>query len=98
MSHQVTMSWTKSTDDTGAAGQGYNVYRGTNPPGNEGATPINAALVVGTSYTDTNVVAGQKYDYVLTFVSNGIESIHSNEAITTVILPAAPTNLVAVAS
>ncbi len=93
MAHSALLTWTKSTDDTGAAGQGYNVYKSTNPPGNEGATPINSALIVGTSYTDTTVAAGQKYGYVMTFVENGVESIHSSEVITTVILPAAPTGL-----
>lgn len=95
MAHAAILTWVKSTDDTGAAGQGYNVYKGSNPPGNEGSVPANVSLLpAGTlSYTDTAVVAGQKYDYYVTFVSNGIESAHSSEVITAVILPAAPTGL-----
>lgn len=94
MAHQVQLSWTASTDTVA----GYNVYRGTNPPGGEGATPINASLVTGLTFTDTNVTAGEKVDYVVTAVSaQGIESIHSNEVIATVPIQP-PTNLVALAS
>lgn len=92
MSHSVSLSWVASTD----AVAGYNVYRGTNPPGNEGATPINSALVTGISFIDTNVTAGQKLDYVVTAVSAaGTESIHSNEVNVTIPV-APPTNLTAV--
>ena len=94
MVHQVSLSWVASTD----AVAGYNVYRGTNPPGNEGATPINSALVTGTTFVDTNVTAGEKLDYVVTAVSaSGVESVHSNEVTATVPLQP-PSNLVAVAS
>lgn len=94
MTHQVQLSWTASTD----AVSGYNIYRGTNPPGNEGATPINPSLVTGTSFIDTAVTAGEKLDYVVTAVSaQGVESVHSNEVIVTVPIQP-PTNLVAVAS
>jgi len=94
MSHSVTLTWIASTDTVA----GYNVYRGTNPPGNEGATPINASLVVGTTYTDLAVTAGEKLDYVVTAVSSqGVESVHSNEsAVTVPIFP--PSGLVAVAA
>lgn len=92
MAHSVTLSWVASTDPVA----GYNVYRGTNPPGNEGATPINSALVAGLTYTDLAVTAGEKADYVVTAVSaQGVESIHSNEVIVTVpLFP--PTGLTAV--
>lgn len=97
MSHSVTLSWTAST----TAGVTYNVYRGTNPPGNEGSTPINAAPVTTTTYVDTNVTAGEKVDYVVTSVLAGVESIHSNEVIATVPVTQAdvnpPTGLTAVA-
>jgi fibronectin type 3 domain-containing protein len=94
MSHQVVLSWTASPD----AVAGYNIYRGTNPPGNEGSSPINPGLVAGTTFTDTNVLAGQKLDYVVTAVSaTGVESIHSNEVVATVPLQP-PSNLVAVVS
>jgi fibronectin type 3 domain-containing protein len=94
MAHQVALSWLASPDPVA----GYNVYRGTNPPGNEGATPINSALVTGLTYTDLAVTAGQKLDYVVTAVSAaGVESIHSNEVTATVpLFP--PSGLTAVAS
>lgn len=88
MSHTVTLTWAES--DTV---QGFNVYRGSGPL-QEGMTPINGATLVPTAtYTDT--VAGPgTYDYFVTAVENGVESAHSNEA-QAVVLPAAPTNLVA---
>lgn len=94
MAHKVDLTWVASVDPVA----GYNVYRGTNPPGNEGATPINTGLVTGVTYTDLNVVAGQKLDYVVTAVSaQGVESVHSNEVTATVpLFP--PTGLLAVAS
>lgn len=92
MAHSVTLSWIASID----AVDGYNIYRGVNPPGNESTTPLNGTtLVTGTSYTDLTVVVGGNYDYIVTSVKSGIESIHSNES-TARILPAPPTNLVAV--
>jgi fibronectin type 3 domain-containing protein len=89
MAHTVSLTWTASAD----AVDGYNVYRGTSP-GAEGAVPINGTLVTGTSYIDANVADGASYDYYVTASANGIESLHSNE-VQAVILPAAPTNLVA---
>jgi fibronectin type 3 domain-containing protein len=94
MVHQASLSWQASPDPVA----GYNIYRGTNPPGNEGAIPINAALIPGLSYIDLAVTAGQKIDYVVTAVSaSGIESVHSNEVTVTVpLFP--PSGLVAVVS
>ncbi len=98
MAHQAVLTWTKSTDDTGAVGQGYNVYRSTTP-GTEAVPAINGTtLIVGTTFTDTSIVAGQKYDYVVTFVESGFESAHSAEVTTTVILPASPSNVSVTAS
>ena len=98
MAHQVTLTWTASTT---VGVSGYNVYRGINPPGNEGATPINAAPVTGTTYVDTAVTAGEKVDYVVTAILDGVESVHSTEVTATVPIVQAdvnpPTNLVAVA-
>ena len=94
MAHSVALAWLASTDPVA----GYNVYRGTNPPGGEGATPINTTIITGLVFTDTNVTAGEKVDYVVTAVSSaGVESIHSNEAVATVpLFP--PSGLVAIAS
>jgi fibronectin type 3 domain-containing protein len=89
MAHSAILSWTASVD----AVAGYNVYRGTNPPGNEGATPINTSLITATTFTDTGVTAGEKVDYVVTAVSSsGVESVHSNE-VSAVIPIAPPTSL-----
>lgn len=97
MAHQVVLTWTASIDATGGAGEGYNVYKGVEPA-SEGATPINSSLIAALTYTDFAVVAGVAYDYFVTFVKGGVESAHSSQVITPVILPAAPTNLVAAVS
>ncbi len=79
--HQAVLNWIASTDNPAS----YNVYRGTNPPGNEGATPINTTPIIGTTYTDLAVTGGEKVDYVVTAVSSaGVESVHSNEVSATV--------------
>lgn len=91
MSHSITLTWNASTD----AVAGYNVYRGL-AAGTESITSLNGTtLVTALTYVDTNVLLGQTYSYVVTAVENGVESLHSNEAITAVSLPSAPTNLVA---
>ena len=97
MAHQVVLTWTASIDATGGAGEGYNVYKGI-VPGTEGATPVNSSLITALTYTDLAVVAGQAYEYFVTFVKAGVESVHSVQVTTPVILPAAPTNLTAVVS
>lgn len=75
-SHLVDLSWTASTSVV----VGYNVYRGT-VSGGPYATKLNSAVVPGTAYTDTAVVAGQTYFYVVTAVdANGVESVYSNQA------------------
>lgn len=94
MSHKAVLTWQASTDVV----DGYNVYRGTNPPGNEASKPLNASPIVELTFVDTTVQVGVAYDYVVTALKNGSESLHSNEFITPVILPEAPTNLVAVIS
>lgn len=90
MSHTATINWTASPD----AVQGYNVYRATTS-GQEAPPALNGTtLITGTSYIDTTVQVGQVYFYVVTAVANGFESIHSNEATSTVILPLPPTDVV----
>lgn len=81
-SHLVDLSWTASTSTVA----GYNIYRGT---GNGGPyTKLNPSLVSGVTYTDTSVVAGQLYYYVVTAVdSSGNESVYSNQASATVPTP-----------
>lgn len=85
MSHSVSLSWTASTDTV----DGYHIYRGTQPTGGESTTPINSALVTTTTYVDSTATVGQ-FDYYVTSVKGGVESIHSNE-VSTVILPQPPT-------
>jgi hypothetical protein len=72
---QVPLAWTASLS-TGVSG--YNVYRATTSGGLY--TKINASLVAGNAYTDTTVVQGTTYHYVVTAVdANGLESVNSNE-------------------
>lgn len=88
--HSATLTWTASTQCgfaldgvTPATCIGYNIYRGT-APGQE--TPLGfpgqpiPTLVTGTTFTDTGVVAGQTYYYVVTTMNSAsITSVFSNE-------------------
>lgn len=75
---KVDLSWGAVTDATS-----YNVKKSAIPGG-----PYTAiANVTGTSYTDTDVVNGTTYYYVVTAVAAGGESANSNEASAT---PQAP--------
>jgi fibronectin type 3 domain-containing protein len=47
---------------------------------------INSSLVASESYADTTVSAGQSYYYVVTSVSNGVESAYSPQV--TAVVPA----------
>ncbi|WP_328455535.1 cellulase family glycosylhydrolase [Streptomyces sp. NBC_00386] len=49
----VSLSWKASADDTGVTG--YDVYRGT----------AKAGEATGTSFTDTGLTAGTRYDYTV---------------------------------
>lgn len=89
-SHSVSLSWTASTDF--AAGDSYNVYRGSVSGGPY--SKLNTAPITTTTFTDTTVVAGSTYFYVATHVSGTAESVDSNEA-KAVVLPRAPSALVA---
>ena len=86
--HTVTLSWTASTD----AVQGYNVYMATNDPGGEKAPALNGATLITADTYVATVPGPGVYEFVVTSVENGAESIHSNEASATV-LPFPPTNL-----
>jgi hypothetical protein len=75
--HAANLSWTASTTPNVT----YNVYRATAPTG-PFTTPLNTAPIVGTTYKDTTVQAGQTYYYVATAVAaNGTESDFSSPAI-----------------
>ena len=92
MAHSVSLSWVKSTD----AVDGYNVYRGTTAAG-ESTTPINAALITGTTYVDTVDAAPGDNFYVVKSSLGGVLSIASDE-VEAVLLPAPATDLAVTAS
>ncbi len=70
--HSVDLAWNASP-----AVVGYNVYRGTTSGGPY--TKLNSSLIVGTTYTDRTVLAGQTYFYVATSVSGDLVSDYSQE-------------------
>lgn len=72
--HSVDLSWVASTSTV----TGYNVYRGGASGGPY--SKVNSSLDSSTIYTDSSVVAGQTYFYVVAAVdSSGTESAYSNE-------------------
>jgi hypothetical protein len=80
--HSATLNWVASTSSNLA---GYNIYRGTTSGGPY--SRVNTALVLGTTYIDNSVHAGQSYYYVATAVDiMGNESEYSNQA--TGVIPA----------
>ena len=94
--HSVTLSFTRSVDDTQATGMGYTTWRmsGACPASvttTTGFTALNSTLFTATSYVDTTVVPGS-YCYVVTFSNTTATSVPSNTA-EAVVLPAAPTNV-----
>ena len=90
MSHSVVLNWTASTDSV----DGYNILRGT-VSGGESATPINSALIVGTTFTDVGPFNNGLGPYFYTaFAVKGTQvSVHSNETPAVFLPPAPPTNL-----
>ena len=91
--HTVSLSWTASLD----AVQGYNVYVAANAPGTEKANPAlnGTTLITGTTYVAT-VPSPGAYEFVVTAVEDGAESVISNE-VTALVLPFPPTALVVTA-
>ena len=76
ISHSVALSWAASTS-SGVIG--YNVYRSATSGGPY--TKLNGSPGALTSYTDSTVLAGQTYYYVVTAVdASSNESAHSNQA------------------
>ena len=74
--HSVSLSWNASTSQNVT---GYNIYRGVKSGGPY--SKINPVLNASTVYTDTTVVDGQTYYYVVTAVnSSNQESGYSNQA------------------
>lgn len=80
--HNVVLTWTASSSPVA----GYNVYRGTQSGGPY--TKLNSSLVSGTTFTDSSVVSGNTYYYVVTAVDSlGQESALSNEAQAVIPIP-----------
>lgn len=88
---KVTLTWQASTD----AVAGYNVYRGTKKGVED--TKLTPSPIPGLSFVDTAPVEGQDFYVVKAVDASGVESLASNEA-TVLLLPAAPTQLVATLS
>ena len=80
VAHSTTLSWTASTSFV----VGYNVYRSSISGGPY--TKLNSSPDANTTLTDSSVLSGQTYYYVVTAVdSNNVESIDSNQA--TAVIP-----------
>lgn len=81
--HSVTLNWVASTSSNVV---GYNVYRGTTAGGPYAL--VSTERVVGVTYTDNAVQAGQRYYYVVNAVdSSNNMSVYSNEAVAVVPSP-----------
>jgi hypothetical protein len=82
VSHSASLSWTGST----SAVVGYYAYRG--PTSGGPYLRLNASADASTNYTDTTVLAGQTYYYVVTAVdASNVESIFSNPVSATIPTP-----------
>ena len=78
---QITLNWT----DAAHAVNGYNIYRGTSPGGENFNSPINGStLVTADTYPDTNLSSSTTYYYTVEAVNNGGSSTPSNEISATV--------------
>ncbi len=83
----VILNW---NDNTEADFNGYNIYRSTTS--GSGYVKLNSSLLSSPDYTDTNVVNGTTYYYVVTAVdTGGLESIYSGEVSSTPSNPASGT-------
>ena len=99
MAHSVALNW--SAPVVGDAPVSYDIKRAPAPAGVVG-TYVSIASVPATSttYTDTNVTAGQEYSYEVCSVNASGESVPCPNVLATIPLaaPQAPTGLTAVAS
>jgi hypothetical protein len=87
-SHSVVISWTASVDVV----DGYNVLRSSTSGGPY--TKINAALVSGTTFTDSGPFPNLgPFFYVAESVHGATSSIPSNESPAVFLPPLPPTNL-----
>lgn len=83
----ITLAWQPPTANIDGSTPvnvlGYNVYRIDESQNELSQTPINSALVEGTSYVDRNFKFGNDYRYIVRAVSLGtggaqVESLNSN--------------------
>jgi hypothetical protein len=82
--HTVVLNWAASA----TTGVTYNVFRATTSGGYTYTTPLNSALIAGTSFADCTVLSGQTYYYVVRTVdSGGNQSTSSNESLAVVPTP-----------
>jgi hypothetical protein len=81
-SHSTMLSWTASTTQ----GVNYNVYR-SSVSGGPYTKVTSTTAIAGLSYTDSTVLPGQKYYYVVTAINSSGESGYSNEAVASVPFP-----------
>ncbi len=82
----IQLNWNANTEPDLA---GYNIYRSTTSTVPL-TTPINGALVTGTTYTDNGLTNGQIYYYVITAVDNGASASSASNKVS-----ATPTDLTA---
>ncbi|MBW8869621.1 MAG: DUF4982 domain-containing protein [Acidobacteriales bacterium] len=75
---QVLLTWNS------VSGASYNVKRS---PTSGGPYAVIASMVSGTNFTDASAVGCQSYYYVVTMTNGGFESLPSNEASVSSILP-----------
>jgi hypothetical protein len=73
--HSISLAWGASTSSV----VGYNVYSSSQFGGPY--TKVNSSPSAALTYSDTNVVSGQSYYFVITAEnSSGVESAYSNQA------------------
>jgi fibronectin type 3 domain-containing protein len=74
--HSISLTWGASTSSV----IGYNVYTSSHAGGPY--TKVNSNPSASLNYSDTNVVSGQSYYFVVTAEnSSGMESAYSNQAV-----------------
>ena len=76
---EVSLSWTAPTSDGGSTITGYDIYEGTSS-GGESSTPVNSALISGTSYTVAGLTNGTTYYFTVEAINSVGNSAPSNEA------------------
>ena len=74
----VTLAWDPSPSNSCPAEFGYNLYR-TEKSGSYPAEPVNKEPIKKATYTDTSVLAGKTYYYVVKTKCGNAESKPSNE-------------------